>query len=95
MKTLDITDRLKFEESPVLVIKGEKITVKDDAITVLSLMELLGDEPDNESMIQASRLLFSEEDFSKLAEIKLSFTDFSKVIECAIDLITGDDEGEQ
>ena len=94
MKTLDITEKLKFEESPVIVIKGKKLTLKDDAMTMLSLMELLGNDASTEDVIQASKLLFSEEDFDKLAKLKLNFTDFSTVISSAIDLITGGEESE-
>lgn len=94
MKTLDITDKLKFEESPVIIIKGEKLTVNDDAMTMLSLMELLGNGASTEDATQASKLLFSEEDFEKLAKLKLNFADFSTVINSAIDLITGGEESE-
>ena len=94
MKTLDITEKLKFEESPVIIIKGEKLTVKDDAMTMLSLMELLGDNASIKDSLQAAKLIFSEEDFEKIAKLKLNMDDFSTVIECAIDLITGGEESE-
>lgn len=94
MKTLDITEKLKFEESPVIVIKGKKLTVKDDAMTMLSLMELLGDNASIKDSLQAAKLIFSEEDFEKISKLKLNMSDFGKVIECAVDLITGGEESE-
>lgn len=94
MKTLDITEKLKFEESPVIIIKGEKLTVKDDAMTMLSLMELLGDNASIKDSLQAAKLIFSEEDFEKISKLKLNMSDFGTVIECAVDLITGGEESE-
>ena len=94
MKTLDITEKLKFEESPVIIIKGEKLTVKDDAMTMLSLRELLGDNASIKDSLQAAKLIFSEEDFEKIAKLKLNMDDFSTVIKSAIDLITGGEESE-
>ena len=94
MKKLDITEKLKFEESPVIVIKGEELTVNDDAMTMLSLMELIGDGASIKDSLQAAKLIFSEEDFEKIAKLKLNMDDFSTVIECAIDLITGGEESE-
>ena len=94
MKTIDITEKLKFEESPVIIIKGEKLTVKDDAMTMLSLMELLGDNASIKDSLQAAKLIFSEEDFEKISKLKLSMSDFGTVIECAVDLITGGEESE-
>ena len=35
-KTIDITEKLNFEESPVLLIQGHEIHVNDDAVTMLS-----------------------------------------------------------
>ena len=94
MKTLDITEKLKFEESPVIIIKGKKLTVKDDAMTMISLMELLGDNASIKDSLQAAKLIFSEEDFEKIAKLKLNMDDFSTVIKSAIDLITDGEESE-
>ena len=42
-KVIDITDRLSFEESPKLVIKGQEIGVNTDAPTMLKVMGLMGE----------------------------------------------------
>ena len=36
----DITDKLSFEDKAVLVIKGEEIEVRQDAPTVLKVIEI-------------------------------------------------------
>lgn len=42
-KTIDITDKLAFDENPKLVIKGKELEVNADATTVLKIMGILGD----------------------------------------------------
>ena len=37
-KIIDITDKLKFEENPKLVIKGEEFEVNTDAATVIEII---------------------------------------------------------
>ena len=42
-KTIDITDKLAFDENPKLVVKGKELEVNADATTVLKIMGILGD----------------------------------------------------
>lgn len=94
-KVVDITDKLNFEESPKLIIKGEEYTVDDSAETMLKMMALFDDKTEAEAVPEAFRLLFSESDRKKISDFKLNFKDFTTVIECAMNLIrgVGDDEG--
>mgnify|MGYP005835836321 FL=1 len=94
-KVVDITDKLNFEESPKLIIKGEEYTVDDSAETMLKMMALFDDKTEAEAVPEAFRLLFSESDRKKISELKLNFKNFATVIECAMNLIrgVGDDEG--
>lgn len=45
-KIIDITEKLSFEENPILVIKGKELEVNTDAETVLKLMGIIGDQED-------------------------------------------------
>ena len=95
-KKIDITEKLEFGEDPIMVIKGEEITVHSDAETVLKLMGLLGDEEKTaspKSIVSMFELIFSDEDRGKLNRLGLNFKDLTKVVSEAMSLITGDDNG--
>lgn len=96
-KTLDITDKLSFDENPAIRIKGERIEVQSDAKTMLEIMGIFKEGSEAEAVVKAYSKLFSEADRKKLEELKLPFKDLAKVIEAAMSLIQGDDEqpGEQ
>ena len=93
-KIIDITDKLNFEEKPKLIIKGEEITVNDNAAGILRIIPMLDDiTPGKVGKICS--ILFSDEDIEKIERLDLSFKDFSTVIQQAIAAVTGgDDEGE-
>ena len=93
-KKLDITEKLSFDEKPVLVIRGEEIVIHDDAPTMLKVMELLDGEMSVGDILKTAKLIFGEEGFLKLEKLKLGFKDFVIATEMAIDLITGETEGE-
>ena len=61
-KVIDITDKLNFEESPAITIKGQVYKVNDSAETMLKLMGLFDDRSEAEAVPAAYELLFSEED---------------------------------
>lgn len=92
-KVIDITDKLNFEEKPVILIQGKEITVNNEAVTVLKLMDLMGDGVNvtPKAMAEMAKLLFTEEGHEALASLGLSFDDYSKVIEEAMNLVVGDD----
>lgn len=91
-KTIDITEKLNFEESPVLVVKGEKIHVNDDAVTMLAVMQLMGgDNPPVKDVMGAYEKLFSEKDRKVMeSKLKLKFSALMTVIQEAVALISGD-----
>ena len=91
-KTIDITEKLNFEESPVLVVKGEKIHVNDDAVTMLAVMQLMGgDSPSVNDVMGAYEKLFPEEDRKVMEnKLKLKFSALMTVIAEAVALISGD-----
>lgn len=49
-KVIDITDKLNFEESPAITIKGQVYKVNDSAETMLKLMGLFDDRPEAEAV---------------------------------------------
>lgn len=96
-KRVNITEKLSFDENPVLVIRDKELEVNTDATTVLKIMGLhkAGVE-DSEAVIKMYELLFSEKDRKKIEEMKLSFGDLQIVIEEAMNLVDGEeDQGEQ
>lgn len=91
-QVVNITDKLAFDENPVLEIKDQKIEINADAPTVLKIMDLM--TQDDSDVTKAYELLFSEKERKKLDKLRLSFRDFNTVIECAMALAAGEDGGE-
>lgn len=91
-KVIDITDKLNFEESPAITIKGQEYKVDDSAETMLKLMGLFDSKSETEAVPAAYELLFSEADRKKLKKLNLNFQDFMTLIEEAMDLIRGEDD---
>lgn len=91
-KVIDITDKLNFEESPAITIKGQTYKVNDSAETMLKLMGLFDGQSEAEAVPAAYELLFSEEDREKLKDLNLNFQDFMTLIEESMDLIRGEDD---
>ena len=91
-KRVDITDKLNFEEKPVIIIKGKEIEVNDDAETVLKVE----DEVDVTVGVLAGLAndIFTKEGKKNLDSLKLNIQDFSIVVEMAMDLIMGEDENQ-
>ena len=91
-KVIDITDKLNFEDKPILRIKDKDITVNDEAVNVLQLMQLLGSDMENpENISKACNLLFSEKDMKTIQKMGLNFRSFGTVIQEAMSLVTGVD----
>lgn len=85
-----LTDKLKFDESPQLEIKGTVITVNSDAETVLKLMDIVNKKGEVEGTLEAINLLFSPKDRKALEALKLSMADYTTVISTAMQLAVGD-----
>lgn len=94
-KKIDITEKLSFEESPVLQIKELEIKVNSDAATILKVIGIMSENgnPGAKDITQMCELLFDKEERQKLDSLKLNMKDFTTVIHEAIDLVTG--KGEQ
>ncbi|MCB7320777.1 hypothetical protein [Lacrimispora sp. 210928-DFI.3.58] len=96
-KRVDITDKLSFEGNPVLVIKGRELEVNADAPTMLKAMGLLSsDDPGMSEILEAYGMLFSQSAKDEIEnKLKLTFKDLVIVVQEAIQLIAGEEEGSQ
>lgn len=90
-KMVDITDKLNFEEKPVIKIKETELKVNNDADSMLKMIDALsGDTDDAKIVSKCIPLLFDAADRKKLEKLKLSFADYAMAIRTAIDLAKGD-----
>ena len=87
-KTIDITDKLAFDENPKLVVKGKELEVNADATTVLKIMGILGDGDNVQpsDVVKMYELIFSDADRKKIDKMKLQFADFQTLVFSAIGL---------
>ena len=92
MKRLDITEKLSFEEKPVLVIKDKEIELDNSAPTVLKVMGLMGEEAGSEEILQAYELLFDKQARKVVEALHLTFNDFAMLIHAAVRLVAGSDD---
>lgn len=91
MKTIDITEKLNFEEKPTIKIKDTVIEVNNKAADLLKIIDKL-DEPKPEDLTTICDVIFSKEDNKKIKAFNLSFVDFLKVVFTAINLVMGGNE---
>lgn len=98
-RRVDITEKLSFEENPILVIKGKELEVNIDAETVLKLMGTIGDieNTSQKEVLNMYELIFPESSRNVIRDLALSFNDLKLVIQEAMSLITEEDNasGEQ
>lgn len=95
MKVLDITERLKTQEQPVMKMFSQEFLINDDAVTLLSVMELMEGDVGMLEIKDAAILIFGEDGFRRLAELKLNLENFALVVEVAMSMVTGETEGEE
>lgn len=94
-KIIDITEKLNFEEKPKIKIKNQTLEVNDSATSALQLMGILSEADGNPTTLQLKNmyeLIFSEADRKKIDKLRLNTSDWSTLIESAINLIVGDQE---
>lgn len=94
-KVVDITEKLSFDENPIIKVKNKEIEVNTDAATMLKVMGILADkeEPGPKEILSMYEIMFAEKERKKIEQLKLNFADFTTLVYTAINLITG--EGEQ
>lgn len=82
-KIIDITDKLNFEEKPIIKIKDVEIKANNDAVTMLKVIALFDNDGKGMSVknvLDIYNLLFDEENQQKIESLKLSFKDFSTLV---------------
>lgn len=95
-KVVDITDKLSFDQNPVIAIKDQQCEINADAKSMLEIMGLFAGKGQAEAAIEAYEILFSKKDREKIDKMNLPFKDFMKVIEIAMNMVIGEEEpGEQ
>ena len=92
-KRVDITEKLSFEEKPVLVIRDTQIKVNNEAVVFLKAVPLL-ENFKSENIEKTYNLLFDKSERDKIDALKLGFIDWITVITEAITLVAGDEVGE-
>ena len=96
-KKINITDKLSFEENPVLVIGTLEVEVNAEAETVLKLMEVLSGDMGMKEIHEAMNLIFKPEDIKEICKLKkgnkkLSTNSLMGIVQAAMELIMGDEE---
>lgn len=89
-----LTEKLKFEDNPKIEISGKTLEVKADAETVLELIDLLQTRGEMAATTQSINILFSEKDQKTIKGLKLSFADYTMLLEAAVSLALGEDPDE-
>ena len=90
----NLTEKLKFSDDPVLVIKKNELTVNSDAETVLQLMDILREKGEIAGAREAMSLLLSPADLEKLSALRLKMDDYIEVMKAAVQLAMGTDPDE-
>lgn len=93
-KIYNLTEKLKFGDDPVLVIKDTELTIKSDAEVVLRLLDIVSNRGELAAAREALSLLLSEEDQEKLNALHLKAGDYVKVMQAAAQLALGNDPDE-
>ena len=91
----NLTEKLKFDTDPVLVIKDKELTIKSDAEVVLKLLDILSTKGEISGAVEAMSLLLSSADLKKLNSLHLKTPDFVTVMKAAVRLALGEDPDEE
>ena len=94
-KIIDITNKLNFEEKPIIKVKDVELEANNDAVTMLKVVALLDDKENKitpANLINMYKMLFDEENQKKIEALKLSMNDFATLIIQSATLIANDGE---
>ena len=98
-KRINITDKLCFEENPVMEIETLDVEVRADAETMLRLMGVFTEKTELEAVGEALNLIFSPQDVEAICNLerngkKLSAKLLMTIVQAAMSLVMGDEQGE-
>ena len=94
-KIIDITDKLNFEEKPIIKVKDVEIKANNEAVTILKVIALFDNDGKGMSVknvLDIYNLLFDEENQQKIDSLKLSFEDFSTLVFYTAQAVINDNE---
>ena len=97
MKKYNMTEKLAFDENPVITIKDVDIEITADAKVILQVASAMETEETFKAVSVAYDLLFSDSEKKKIDKLQLKAGDFTKCINAAVILAMGgepDEEGE-
>lgn len=87
----NITEKLKFNEDPVIQIKDVELKIKSDAEVVLELLDIVNNNGEIAAAVKAQELLFSAADAKKLRGLHLKAEDWLSVMSAAMQMAFGED----
>ncbi|MCR5703848.1 MAG: hypothetical protein K6G85_04425 [Eubacterium sp.] len=94
-KIIDITDKLAFDENPVIKIRDVELEINTEAENMIKIMALTSETPGAKEIVEMCRLVFTEESVEKLKALQLKFNDYVDVVMTAIGVASGSyDESE-
>ena len=98
-KRINITDKLCFEENPVMELETLDVEVRADAETMLRLMGVFTEKTELEAVGEALNLIFSPQDVEAICNLerngkKLSAKSLMTIVQAAMSLVMGDEQGE-
>lgn len=94
-KIIDITNKLNFEEKPIIKVKDVELEANHDAITILKVTAILDNEEKKmaiSNILDIYNMLFDEDNQKKIEALKLSMDDFATLIVQSATLIINDGE---
>ena len=96
-KRINITDKLDFEENPVMEIGTLEVEVNADAETMFRLMGVFAEKGDLEAVGEALNLIFKPEDVDAICNLKksgkkLSAKSLMTIVQSAMSLVMGENE---
>lgn len=94
MATIDLTGKLGLGKRPAIEIDGERYEVDNSAKSILQLMALVEDGVEASDIPKAYELLFDAPTRKRLDKLNLPFEGFVQLINAAVQLVSGDEQGE-
>lgn len=91
----NLTEKLKWNDDPVLIIRDTELTINSDAETVLQLMDIMANRGEMQGAMEALNLLLGEKQMKKLKALRLKIDDYMTVVRTAVQLAMGNDPGEE
>lgn len=94
-KVVDITDKLSFDENPVICIKGVELEIQSDAENMLKMLGLFGGgKSEVQAAKEAAEMMFNERDRKKIKKLNLQFKDYMTLIREAMDLAMEEEDSQ-